>query len=232
MPHLTRRSAVAFFLAADDFWRPALGDHYWIPIIIVWVLGFIVAELINKRMRSQDQALSAFRANVWPSFPICFGSPLLGAAGARFIMVWTEAQSPWLFGAVAISINAIAAALGTIVIVNSYLNDLRIIGKSVVGKRKRRQELSLFLRIGTLVRDDDASLYTTRQIELALECSGVGSVEGYGRQGEFFIIQMAGPSAERLFGTLRVLLAGISIAPGSFAVIRREDASQEIMIEL
>ena len=147
-------------------------------------------------------------------------------------MVWTEAQSPWLFGAMAISINAIAAALGTIVIVNSYLNDLRIIGKSVVLKRKRWQELSLFLRIGTLVRDDDASLYTTRQIELALEYAGVGRVEGYGRQGEFFIIQMAGPSAERLFGTLRVLLAGISIAPGSFAVIRREDASQEIMIEL
>jgi len=230
MPHLTRRYAVIFFLAADDFWRPALGDHYWIPIIIVWVLGFIVAELINKRMRRQDHALSAFRANVWPSFPICFGSPLLGAAGARFIMVWTEAQSPWWFGAVAISINAIAAALGTIV--NIYLNDLRIGGKSVVGKRKRQQELSLFLHIGTPVRDDEASFYTTRQIELALEYSGAGRVEGYRREGEFFIIEMAGPSAERLFGTLRVLLAGTSTAPGSFAVIRREDASQEIMIEL
>lgn len=221
---------------ADNFWQPALGDHYWTPVIAAWVLGFIVAEVINKRMRSRDRAVAVFRATVWPSFPVCYGSPLLGAEGARYIMVWAKAQNSWLFVAVAISINAVAATLGTIAVVRIYLANLRRSGSSAIGKRERRQELELFLRIESpvpgIADTSDQFAYTAHEIQLALEYSGVGRIEGYGKQDDYFIIQMVGSSAVSMFDALRDLLANIYIAPGSFAVMRYGDGSQEKMFEL
>ncbi len=220
----------------DDFWRPVLGDHYWPPLIVAWVLGFIIAEILNQRMRRRDEVGAVFRATVWPSFPICYGSPLLGAAGARYILVWMKVANPWLFGALSISFNAIAATIGTSLIIRIYLSNLKASRSSSVSRRGRRQELLLFLRLGTIIRGEDhvsrIFAHAAHEMELALEYSGAGRIEGYSKQDDFFIVQMAGSSAELMLQTLHDLLDNISIAPGSFAVVRYGDGSQEKMIEL
>jgi hypothetical protein len=151
-------------------------------------------------------------------------------------MVWAKAQNSWLFVAVAISINAVAATLGTIAVVRIHLADLRRSGSSAIGKRERRQELELFLRIESpvpgIADTSDRFAYTAREIQQALEYSGVGRIEAYGKQDDYFIIQMVGSSAVSMFHALRDLLANIYIAPGSFAVMRYGDGSQEKMFEL
>jgi hypothetical protein len=175
-----------------------------------------------------------FRATVWPSFPICYGSPMLGLAGARFVMVWMKMQSAWLFVPIALFINVVMVVVGTRGVVSTHLSRLRRDRGPALGTRDRRQELLLFLRTGR--RDDgqidERLLHMIREIMLALEYSGAGRVEGYGTQQGFSVVQMAGPSAEGLFGALGDLLAGISIVPGSFAVMRYGDGSQEKVIEL
>lgn len=216
----------------DHYWEPALGNRYWPPLIAVLVLGFVLAEIVNKRMRSRDQAMAVFRATVWPSFPICYGGPFLGAQGARLILLWTKTHGPWLFVPAALSLDIVAVALGTHFLIRTYLANLRHAGTPVARERDRGQELALFLRVRREILGHDNFAYTAGEIQLALEYSGTGRIETYGEHQGFLLVQIAGSSAEKMFDALRDLLSGLSIGAGSFAVLRYGDRREERVIEL
>ena len=220
----------------EGFWQPYIGGAYTKVLIAVSVVGFLLAEVINKRMRSRGEAAAVFRSTVWPSFPVCYGSPFLGIIGSRFLMAWTGQTGPWVFSAVALALSCAMTAIGTRWLVRVHQGILRGQADGTLRMRERREQVLLFLRSeaknGEAGRLNPWMAQTMYEIQTAVEYSATGELEGYQQDGDFFIISMAGASADSIFRAALSVLEGASIRTGSFAVLRYGEAGAERLVEL
>lgn len=224
-PEPVKGSTQEFQERLKTFGQPVIGKNYKLTLVISLLIGFIVAEILNKRIRTRGKGRVVFRATVWPSFPICFGSPFFGIVGIRYLMVWLQIHNAWLFGIGSVLVAAFVVTIQSKWLIRSYLSSLsrsNVVSDSP--KRGARQELLLYLKQPKPSGNKGVAAHLLNgiiyEIEMILDYSGVGSIAGREEKDQFVILHIAGASAESIYLALHNLLKGISIHQGSFVVMK------------
>jgi len=115
------------FIPATDperlrgFWKAALGDAVTIPLLLTAFVSFNVCELINVGIRKARCDPQTFRTTVWPSFPVCILSPMLGILAARYVLVALGIQGAIPFGVIAIAVAIPLNIVGTHLVISHTL---------------------------------------------------------------------------------------------------------------
>lgn len=218
---------------AQEFWQPVLGENINIPLWSALIVGFTLCEIINAGIRLRQCTRAVFQATVWPSFPICCGSPFLGTLGSRYIMVWLGISGAVLF--VLISVVASGAfcrvfTKWTITAYSSRTSPWQITSiPSEPSKIKPRQEVYLFLKL----LDDLMFADYVQQLAQGISDELSGQITMAEIRNGYCVVAMVGTDANKLLNAAMRALEHYSIGLGSFAVMRRgEDQAAEEKITL
>lgn len=204
------------------------------PLLAVYVVGFILAEVVNKHLRQRAEALPVFRATIWPSFPVCCGAPGFGALAVGLVAFLTQGLNPWLLAAFGVIVSGVSAALGTKAVIRIHLQPLARQARQAYAAG--RQEVWLYLRMpgrdGPLGFINVAPERAVEEIEAILEPSAAGTIQSWHEDHDFFVVRMRGTSADRILQVLFDWLLAIPKLPGSFAVMQRGSGANQEKVQL
>lgn len=103
--------------SSGNFWADVLGENYKWPLGIAYIVSFLLCEHLNVRMRVSRCDESTFKATVWPSFPVCAGTPLLALVFGRYALALTGWSSSTLFVVLAVGVSIPICLYGSSMIV-------------------------------------------------------------------------------------------------------------------
>lgn len=103
-----------------DFWGAATGEHTDGVLLIAFLAAFVVAEITNVASRRARLGQSGFTATVWPSYAVCYLSPMLAMLMTRVVLVTAGMSGPVLFIAATVLFTLPFTWLGTAFLIRSY----------------------------------------------------------------------------------------------------------------
>lgn len=90
---------------SEGFWMVVVGDKISQTLLTTQIIAFSVCELINAGIRRRRCDKVIFKKTVWPSFPVCIGSPFVAMLASRFILAFAGVKSPYAFGLLAVVLS-------------------------------------------------------------------------------------------------------------------------------
>ena len=99
--------------ALKQFWSVGTGTQSQTPFLIAFGVSFLICEIINLGIRKAKCDKQIFDATVWPSYPICMGSPFVGMFVSRYLLSWLHMASPIFFTLLSTAIAIPLCILGT-----------------------------------------------------------------------------------------------------------------------
>jgi hypothetical protein len=106
-------------IAVQTFWKPVIGERSWL-LMVVWILGFAISEVENAGTRRRQLTDKGFRDTIWPSYPVCAGSPMLAMIASRYILTWSGTAGWFSFLVLSALLTLVLSTWGTRWVIRAF----------------------------------------------------------------------------------------------------------------